>query len=506
MSAMLAIAGADVAERTRRFAFLLTIAAALYAGYVYIPDVHAGYSTVVIQAHRGLYTSAYVAVAATLLSNMFISLVGFFLIRGAVERDRELKVDGLVCASPVKRMTFIAGKFLSNLAVLLTIGALSLVAAMVMQELRGESRHIDVLAYALPYLGYTLPLSALVSALAIAFDVVAFLRGAFGSVVYFLVVWTNMATLPVAQSGGMTRAVAFDPLGTTQMLAALVSSYHHAFPLQKITDVEVGGSPVPHSGIAAFVFGGLTWTPQIVMERLALCAAAVLILITFAVHFDRFRRDNAGGRAYRVAFDAARIIPNIAALRLFRAEFALLLNGAGFWWLLGAVGIAIATGVAPLGTSAQYILPIALIWPLERLSALGSREQTWHTHEILACAGRYAQRATVAQWCAGTLLGALLCSGFLLHALAAGHGAAAFAALMAVAAIAAVALVFGTITGVSRVFEAVYLLLWYIGPVEKLPLLDFSGATLQAPVMLSVIAASVIAPAILLTMYRRALV
>ena len=34
----LPIAGADVAERTRRFAFLLTIIGALYGGYLYVPE------------------------------------------------------------------------------------------------------------------------------------------------------------------------------------------------------------------------------------------------------------------------------------------------------------------------------------------------------------------------------------------------------------------------------------------------------------------------------------
>ncbi len=102
MSAVLSIAGADAAERMRRFAFVVTIAAALYAGYLYVPDIHAGYATVAMNGHRGAYSSAYLAAAISILTSAFLGLIGFYLVRGALERDRTLDVqrNSLCLAGP----------------------------------------------------------------------------------------------------------------------------------------------------------------------------------------------------------------------------------------------------------------------------------------------------------------------------------------------------------------------------------------------------------------------
>lgn len=503
MSAVLAIAGADAAERMRRFAFLLTIAAALYAGYVYIPDAHAAYVTVAIQAHRGAYTSAYVAAAITLLTDTFLSLFGFFLIRGAVERDRQLHVDGVVCASPVKRVTFLFGKFASNLGVLLAVAAISLAAGIFMQELRGEDRHIDLLAYVLPFIVFTVPAMAFVAALAVVFDVVALLRGAIGSIVYVLGVWLQMLMVPTMRSSGMTQPVFLDPMGATQITSNLIYSVRRALPGRKIVDIEIGGSPVPHGGIKTYLFDGFHWTQALLVQRVTWFVLALLAVLACSLLFDRFRRENTSGSRTGYMLDAARLIPNLAPLRLFRAEFALLLNGASLWWFLGAIVLAITSGVVPLDDVVRYVLPIALIWPLERLSALGSREHTWHVEEILSCTGRYAQRATLAQWAAGTLLGALLCAGFLVHVLATGSAMAALACVLAVAATAACALALGAISGAPRLFEASYLLLWYVGPINAVAPVNFSGATIHAPYTLAAIAAAIAVPSVLVAAYQR---
>lgn len=503
MSAVLAIAGADAAERVRRFAFLLTIAAALYAGYVYIPDAHAAYATVAIQAHRGAYTSAYVGAAIALLSNTFLSLFGFFLVRGAVERDRQFHVDGVVCASPVKRVTFLLGKVLSNLGVLLAVAAISLAAGIFMQELRGEDRHIDLLAYFLPFVVFTLPAMSVVAALAVVFDVVGFLRGAIGTMVYVLGVWLLMLMIPTMRSSGMTKAVFLDPLGATHITSSLFTSARRALPGQKIVDISIGGSPVPRGGIGTYHFDGFHWTQALLLQRATWLLLALVAVLACSLLFDRFRRESTSTKQGGYMLDAARLIPNWAALRLFRAEFALLLNGASLWWFIGAIALVITSAVLPLDAAVRYVLPIVFIWPLERLSALGSREHTWHVEEILSCTGRYAQRATLAQWAAGTLVGALLCGGFLVHVLLIGNVLAALACVLAVAATAACALALGTISGAPRLFEAGYLLLWYVGPINAVPVVDFAGATIHTPAMLAAIASAIAVPSVLVAAYQR---
>ncbi len=112
MTAIPAIAGADMAERTRRFAFLVTLIVALYGGYLYVPDATAHYATVIIDGYRGIYNSAWMGcMTSDQLSAAFLTLFGFYLVRGAVERDRVLDTGDVVAATPVRNVTFLIGKF-----------------------------------------------------------------------------------------------------------------------------------------------------------------------------------------------------------------------------------------------------------------------------------------------------------------------------------------------------------------------------------------------------------
>src|SRR6185437_12617494 len=169
MSGILSIARADAAERMRRFAFLVVVIAALYAGYLYVPDATAKYHTVMIYGHAGIYNSAFYGATIAALTGGFLAMFGFFLVRGAGERDAECGVDGIVAASPVRKATFVVGKWLSNAAVLWTVAGVSYVAAMAMEMLRNHTVAVNLAGYLSPFLFISVPAMAVVAAIAITF-------------------------------------------------------------------------------------------------------------------------------------------------------------------------------------------------------------------------------------------------------------------------------------------------------------------------------------------------
>ena len=146
---------------------------------------------------------------------------------------------------------------------------------------------------------------------------------------------------------------------------------------------------------------------------------------------------------------------------------------------------------APLDIVARFLLPVAFIWPLERLSALGARERVWNVADILSATRGFAARTLAAQWGCATLLGSLLCTGYIVRLAVTGDPIGALACIAVVGATAAAALALGTITGTSRLFEAVYLVIWYVGPINRLPFLDYSQATVSAPLALLSISCAV---------------
>jgi hypothetical protein len=131
----------------------------------------------------------------------------------------------------------------------------------------------------------------------------------------------------------------------------------------------------------------------------------------------------------------------------------------------------------PLAGVKQFVVPIALVWPVLRWSPMGTREREFRTDALLFSAPRPVTRLLVAQWVAGAAL-ALLVSGGALVRFAITREWGSFAALIvAVGFIPSLALAFGIWTGSGKLFEVLYLILWYMGPMNRIPALDFVGVT-----------------------------
>jgi hypothetical protein len=493
MSVIAAIASADAAERMRRFAFLVIVAAALYAGYLFVPSAHASYSTVLINDHRGVYNAPYLGAATALLTSSFLSLFGFFFVRGSVRRDWELHVDAAVASSPVPRTHFLLGKWLSNLGVLLIVAAIAYLAAFGMQQWYGEARSVNLVAYVLPFVVFTVPALAFVSAIAVVLDVLPLLRGIVGGVLYVMFIWMAMLAGPFQiQSNNPAQTTVLDPLGTTPIVASFYASERAAFPNEKDHfDVDIGGGPVPKGGIQRYRYGGIAWTPLLLAVRAAWLALSLLLVLAVSPLFDRYRRDSARTGKRTLTIDVSRIIPDIAPFRALRAEFGLLVNGANSWWMLGAIVLAVATGATPPQIAADFILPVALIWPLERISTLGAREHQHEVFDILAATPGFTLRNIAMQWIAGTLLSTLIVAGYVIRLLVTAQPSTAIALICMIAATVAAALLLGTFARTSRAFQALFLIAWYLGPIQHLPELDVANAARLHPALATVIALAI---------------
>ena len=82
-----AIARADFLERVRRYSYLVTLLFAVYLGYA----VGTGKISLRLGDYRGLYTSAWIGAMVSLVATTFLSLVGFYIVKNAVDRDRQTR-------------------------------------------------------------------------------------------------------------------------------------------------------------------------------------------------------------------------------------------------------------------------------------------------------------------------------------------------------------------------------------------------------------------------------
>jgi len=493
-----AIAIADLRERTRRPGFLLTLVLSVVAASYFLPPSDAGYATLQIGGnHRGLYNSAYVGVLIAILDAAFLSFAGFFLVKNAVDRDRITRVGAILAATPITRARYALGKFASNLTVLATILLCTGIAGGFMQRVRAEDTAIHPWALLAPLLLVTLPVLALVAALAVLFDMIPWLRGGFGNVVFFFS-WTAMMAASSFSNGSH-----YDLVGESVVMNDVFTACTAAFPQDSIQAGNYSlGIAIKDQGerwkLSTFRYGGMKWRWDRVASRIGWFTLAIVVALFAALVFDRF--ESVGGGAPRAAGSRAppagdtavpathatngRHASSLSPVRtgfrfgaLVVAELRLAFNGVSKAWALVALGLTIASLFAPLTVVRQVLTPIAWIWPLMLWSALGTRESRFGTSPVLFSSPRPLTRQLPAIWIAGLAISVVTGGGLGLRFLLGGD-LAAFATWLAGAAfIPALALALGVWSGSGKFFEVIYLLLWYAGPLNRVPTLDYMAAT-----------------------------
>jgi ABC-2 family transporter protein len=484
MRTVLAIARADFRERIRRPSFLVLLAATVAAAYGYVPARSAGYVTFSFGHIGGVYNSAWIGTLVAILDMVVLSLFGFYVVRDAVERDERTGVGQILATTPMTRAQYTLGKFLSHTSVLASAAAVTLVMAAVMQELRGEVRRLEPMQLALPFLFLVVPGVAVVAALAVLFETFRPLRGARGSVLYFFV-WIGCLTIPVAQASASHPRPWLDPLGWSAPLLAIQAAVRAHFP-----DYDGGvnvGVTIFHQPMRFFVWDGLDWARQ-APWRLLWAMAAVALAALAAVPFHRFdpermpRRSAAERPATRKAARRLRrrwtpllerLVGRSPLLTVLWAEFSLLVRDRRRGWALVALGLWVACLFAPFDVVRRFLLPAAWMWPLAAWAGMGNHEARHRTEALVFVCPRPLRRQLPAAYAAGVVLAAAVGSGAALRFIAARAWAQLLAWGVGALFVPALALAAGVVSRGTRLFEATYLLVWYLGLFNGAPFFDF---------------------------------
>src|SRR6185295_2029846 len=229
---------ADFLERLRRYSFLVTLAATVWLGYL----VGTGKLGIWVGNTRGVF-------------NSFLSLAGFYVVKGSVDRDRQTGVGQILATTPITKPLYCLGKAASNFAVLAAMVAVLAVAAVVIQVTTGEDPHLQLGTLLLPFLLLSVPVMALVSAAAVLFETIPFLRRGFGNVVWFFA-WTAVMAVGIPNEAG--KGTFQDAFGLGPMFLNVKAAYRHAFGREPQGFV-LGG--VQHSeNTARFVWQGMDWS------------------------------------------------------------------------------------------------------------------------------------------------------------------------------------------------------------------------------------------------------
>ncbi len=519
-----AIARADFLERARRYSFFLTLLFAVILGY----SAATGKITIRLGDYRGVYTSAWIGIMVAMVTTCFVSLVGFYVVKNAVDRDRQTGVGQILATTPLSKSSYLVGKFFSNFAVLASMVFILALSAIVMWFFAAEDPRFDLWALVSPFLLLALPAIALTAALALLFESLPVLRGGVGNVIWVFA-WSlgiglpELTGLPWLDASGLMTV-------SEQMMAAArttIPGYTHGFSL--------GINLEPVTVAQTLRYQGIQWSKEEVFVRLIwFCMAFVLALLA-ALFFDRFdpacslvpslRRRKPTGQStdagnLPTAAEPMTMVKPPAAVHLtslagaahagafgslFAAELRLAVKGLRWWWYVVAAGLLAAQFVAPLELSRGPLLGVAWIWPILIWSAMGARESRFGTNELLFSSAWILRRQLPACWFAGVAVALLTGIGAAIRLFLAGQNASLMAWLAGALFLPSFALALGIWSGSSKPYEGLLTALWYIGPMNRTPGLDFTGAA-NGPITLrySVIYLALSAALLTLAFFGRA--
>jgi hypothetical protein len=505
------LALADFYERARRFSFLLTLAAVIFMGvlvnngsfYLSLGSIDPNLFS---SSYRGELNSAWIGTMTVLVLNLFLGLFGFYLVSDCIKRDLRTGVGQIIATTPISRIEYLIGKWISNCLVLYVLVLILAVAAAIMVLLQGKAA-IDLSGLLLPFLAVALPFMTLVSALAVVFESVPFLRGTLGNVLYFAL-WMGVGG-PSIYKGGMGLPLLKDPLGIDVFRASLYAGANAAFPNEAIGSLGIAG--FANAQYKVFNWSGLDWTPGIIAGRWLWAVIGLGLILLSAVWFARFDPSREGLRQVRskpneekegeqpaprkkapriVLPNLSPLVSKIAGANLFLgvlfAELRMLLNCRRWWWWLGIAGLNIAIIVCPITITKLYLLPVAWLWPLPIWSEMGNRERKNNTDQMVFSSPRPVLRQFPATWLAGILVTMLFGIAGAVVFLINGDLLGMVGWIGGVIFIPTLALALGVFSSGSRLFEVVYLFLWYMGPYQKIPVFDFITGAPQIYLMGSV--------------------
>jgi hypothetical protein len=493
------LARADFLERVRRYSFLLMLGLVVWIGYL---SASGQFPMWVTPDFVGITNSAWAGGIMTVTVTTLLTFVGFYIVKGSVNRDYTTGVGQIMATTPLSRSVYMFGKWLSNFAVL-GITIIILMFEGIVMNLLASTAGFDLWALAAPLVIIGLPCVGLVAALAVLFESISWLRGGLGNVVYFFVFMAMIGSGSVNSiMSALGTPMAVNPYIDITGYQIIGESTVHA---AKATYPEctgilsfVGGASVPNPKY--FTWNGMTWTEDILLSRLVFLAIAVGLVAVSALFFDRFnpsrllpiKRMKTGSDALQpVTAKEVNPVSNVHLTpltdnrsrfrfdALFLAELKLFLKGQRWWWYVIAAALVIAQLFTSLEVTRTLLLA-AWVWPILILSGLGCRENRFDTRQIVFAAPHPIANQLPAAWLSAFVVTAVLGSGALIKFLLIGETVSALGWLTGAVFIPSLALVLGTLTGSGKSFEAVYVV-WMYALSKKVSPLDFAGLTPDSP-------------------------
>lgn len=490
MRYLYSIIKADYRQRTRSYAFLITLAITFYAAYSFVPPPTATYTTLNVVGYKGIYNSAWVGYVSGMMTAIMLSLYGFFLVNGGIKKDIDTEVGLIIATTPITNFGYLLSKLFSNFLVLLTIAGCTSVISIIMFFVRTDGSALIISNFLIPYLLFVVPAMFVVSSLSVVAEVFFIRRSLLQYIIFFAIFGALMAN--ITSQKNETLAVMTDPFGVRTMTTSIRTVIEQKFH-EHIKGINLGFTFNRKESFKTFEWNGIEITNIFLFSRLLWIIGSVAFVYCSSFFFHRFDFKQSISKKKKnlitestidkldftsVGIDSEQMPPLITDYSIFpfiKTELLLMIRKGSKWFWIINCGLSISMFFVPVANAQLYTLPVLWFLQVTRWSELATKEEHNRLHYFTYASYKPLQRMLPAQLLSGILLALLLALPLIVHCVIVAEWHSILNIITGAVFIVSLAVCVGIVSRGKKLFEIFFFLITYT-ITQKITVADYLGA------------------------------
>ena len=488
MKPLITIIKSDYLQRTRSYAFLITLCASLAIAYTFVPATNAGYSTIRISDYVGVYNSAWFGYVTAIMTSVFLSLIGFYLVNSGIKTDYDTKVGQIIATTKIRNFTYLIAKALSNFLVLLTILLSVGIMSVILFFAYNAGYAFDPLKFIKPYVLITIPSLFVISIIAVLFEVFLLKYSVLQNIGFFFLFSVLLVYNPKTESDYW-----LDIFGSKIVMHQLEERVQEITNSEEEMAMNIGFTIGNHKETKTFEFRGIDFPTSFILSRLLWMILGVALLFLSAPLFHRFnlkeksfKKNNTviNHQSNTVKSISISSLPsphiNFSIFPLIKAECLLLFRKGKRWlWIVNIIGVVLLA-VLPIKIAHQIVLPILWFLQVGRLSSLTTKESIHNVHYFTFTSYKPLRRLLISQLFAGYLLMLVLTLPLLIRLTISSQYTSVFAVVLGALLIVLLAATLGILTKAKKLFEVLFFMVTYVN-INGISFVDYFGGFEHSP-------------------------
>lgn len=484
MKLFLTVVYSDFLQRTRSYAFLVTLCISIAIAYTFVPEPNASYSTIRIADHIGYYNAAWFGYVTAIMTSIFLSLFGYYLVNSGIKKDMDTKVGQIIATTPISNVSYLLAKALSNFLLLASIVSVVCIMSIVLFFLYNDGYSFEPIQFIKPYALITIPAMCFIAVVAVVFEVIFGKYTILQQLGFFVLFSVLMVFSPKSD-----MEFSLDVFGSKIVMHELEQTVRTLTDSNEQADLSIGYVLGNVKKAEKFEFNGIDFPLHFLVSRVLILFIGIGLIILVSPLFHRFSHKERISRKKSKIIHTEKerkgraiILSNIPVAtsyygigKLIKIEFLLLLRKGKKWlWLLNVIGMVLLA-VLPLQLSHQLVVPILWFLQVHRISDISTKEFTHQVHEFAFVSFQPIRRLLFSQLFAGILLLVCLVLPLIVRLVIVGNVMAANAVILGGIGVVLLASLTGMISKGKKLFEVFFFMLTY-GNINGIIQLDYFGA------------------------------